>query len=165
MDIIHAISPREIDNIRKLFREYESFLDVDLSFQQFESELASLPGKYAPPSGVLLLARNGEEALGCGALRRFGPIQEHICEMKRLYVRSKARGLGTGKQIVCKLIQEAVCLGYFSMVLDTLDKLKSATRLYESLGFIRTKPYYDNPLSGVIYWRLDLKLQQTNKQF
>ncbi|MFO8085396.1 MAG: hypothetical protein R6U27_13875 [Desulfobacterales bacterium] len=87
MEIVHANSSLEIDEIRRLFREYESFLDVDLSFQQFESELESLPGKYAPPKGVLLLASNGQEALGCGALRRFGPILEHSCEMKRLYVR------------------------------------------------------------------------------
>jgi GNAT superfamily N-acetyltransferase len=103
---------------------------VDLSFQQFESELKSLPGKYAPPSGVLLLAINGQKTLGCGALRRSGPIEKHTCEMKRLYVRPEARGLGLGKQIASQLIQEAVRLGYCSMVLDTLDKLKAAIYLY-----------------------------------
>jgi ribosomal protein S18 acetylase RimI-like enzyme len=163
MKIIHANSPRQIDEIRSLFREYESFLDVDLSFQQFESELESLPGKYAPPSGVLLLGSNGQEALGCGALRRFGPTHEHTCEMKRLYVRPKARGLGLGKKIASQLIQEAVCLGYCSIVLDTLYKLEAAIKLYKSLGFVRTGPYYDNPLSGVIYWKLDLRERQANK--
>lgn len=158
MDIIHAKSPKEIDEVRRLFREYEAFLGVDLSFQQFESELANLPGKYTPPSGTLLLATDGQKAYGCGALRRFGPLQDRTCEMKRLYVRPAARGLGLGRKIARRLIQEGVRLGYSAMVLDTLDKLQAAIHLYESLGFVRTEPYYKNPLGGVIYWKLDLRV-------
>jgi len=160
MDIIRVKSPHEIDEVRRLFREYEAYLNVDLCFQQFETELANLPGKYAPPSGTLLLAMDGQKACGCGALRRFGSIQERVCEMKRLYVRPENRGLGIGKQIARRLIQEGVRLGYFTMVLDTLDRLEAAIHLYESLGFVRTEPYYDNPLAGVFYWKLDLKSQQ-----
>lgn len=156
MNIIHAKTPQEIDEVRRLFREYEAYLNVDLCFQEFESELANLPGKYAPPSGTLLLAIDGQTAVGCGALRRLGSIQARTCEMKRLYVRPDARGLGVGEQIAKRLIQEGCRLGYSTMVLDTLDRLKAAMQLYESLGFVRTEPYYDNPLPGVVYWKLDL---------
>jgi GNAT superfamily N-acetyltransferase len=159
MNIIYARSPKEIQEVRRLFREYEAFLNVDLCFQQFESELANLPGKYAPPSGTLLLAMDGQRTVGCGALRRLGAIQDRTCEMKRLYVCAEARGLGTGGQIARRLIQEGVRLGYSTMLLDTLDRLESAIHLYESLGFVRTKPYYDNPLPGVVYWKLDLRGQ------
>ena len=159
MDIIYAKSPQEIEQIRRLFREYEAYLKVDLCFQQFESELANLPGKYAPPSGTLLLATDGHKATGCGALRRFGSIQTCTCEMKRLYVCPEARGMGVGKQIARRLIQEGIRCGYSTMVLDTLDKLKAAMHLYESLGFVRTEPYYENPLSGVVFWKLDLRGQ------
>jgi putative acetyltransferase len=156
MEILPADSPQDIEEIRVLFREYEAFLEVDLCFQGFEAELAALPGKYAAPSGVLLIAREGRAAIGCGALRRFGPAQDRICEMKRLYVRPQARGKGAGRQIAGRLIQEGVRLGYHAMVLDTFDKLAVAMRLYESFGFVRTAPYYDNPLPGVTYWKLDL---------
>ena len=135
MNIINAESPQEIDDIRRLFREYEAYLNVDLCFQQFEAELANLPGRYAPPSGTLLLATDGLIAIGCGALRRLDSIRGQICEMKRLYVRPEARGLGVGRQIAGRLIEEAVRLGYTKMVLDTLDRLEAAMHLYESLGF------------------------------
>jgi putative acetyltransferase len=156
MDIVCVNSPQEINEIRGLFREYEAFFDVDLWFQQFESEQASIPGKYAPPDGMLLLARNGQEVFGCGARRRFGSIQKRTCEMKRLYVRPKARGLGIGRDLAGRLIREGLRLCYSTMVLDTLDRLKAAMCLYQSLGFMLTEPYYDNPLSGVVYWKLDL---------
>jgi putative acetyltransferase len=159
MDIIDVKSLQEIDEVRRLFREYEAALNVDLCFQQFELELTNLPGKYAPPSGTILLAKDGQKALGCGALRNLGSIQDRTCEMKRLYVCPAARGVGVGKQIVRRLIQEAVRIGYSTMVLDTLDRLEAAINLYKSLGFVRTRPYYDNPLSGVVYWKLDLRGQ------
>ena len=157
MDIIRVKTLHEINVARRLFREYESYLNVDLCFQQFESELANLPGKYASPSGTLLLAMEGQKPCGCGALRRFGPAQDRTCEMKRLYVCPEARGQGVGRQIAARLIREGVRLGYTAMVLDTLDRLEAAIHLYKSLGFVRTKPYYDNPLSGVVYWKLDLR--------
>ena len=159
MDIIQAASQQEIDQVRRLFREYETHLNVDLCFQQFEAELADLPGKYAPPSGILLLATDGQKAVGCGALRKIASPAGRTCEMKRLYVRPEARSLGIGKRIANRLIQEAVGLGYAAMVLDTLDRLKAAVHLYESLGFVPTKPYYDNPLPGVVYLRLNLTAQ------
>jgi putative acetyltransferase len=159
MNIIHAKSQHEIDEVRRLFREYEAYLNIDLCFQQFESELVNLPGRYAPPSGTLLLAMEGRKAFGCGALRRLRSIQDRTCEMKRLYVCPEARGLGVGKQIAKRLIQEGVRLGYSAMVLDTLDRLDATIHLYETLGFARTEPYYDNPLTGVVYLKLDLRGQ------
>jgi len=159
MNIIQARTPHEIDGVRSLFREYEAYLNVDLCFQQFESELANLPGKYAPPSGTLLLAKDKQKAVGCGALRRLGAIQDRTCEMKRLYVCPEGRGLGIGKKIARRLIQESVRFGYSTMVLDTLNRLDAAIHLYESLGFVRTEPYYDNPLPDVVYWKLDLRGQ------
>ena len=157
--VIHARTAYEIDEVRRLFREYEAYLNVDLCFQEFESELANLPGKYASPSGSLLLAMDGEKAIGCGALRSLGAGKEHTCEMKRLYVRPEARGQGLGRQIAVRLIGEGIRHGYSSMVLDTLDRLEGAMHLYESLGFVRTGPYYKNPLPDAVYWKLDLGAQ------
>ncbi len=156
MDIIQATSPQMINEARRLFREYQAYLNVDLCFQKFELELKDLPGNYAPPSGVLLLAMKGQKAFGCGALRRFGNIADSTCEMKRLYVCPEARQLGVGRQIARRLIQEGVSLRYATMILDTLDRLKAALHLYESLGFVRTESYYDNPLPGVVFMKLDL---------
>ena len=153
MIIQYVETPGEIDEIRRLFLEYEAYLDVDLSFQSFKEELAGLPGKYAPPDGILLLAWEGLESAGCGALRK---LDSGICEMKRLFVKPKFRGMCLGTTLAKRLIYEAIRLGYSTMLLDTLDRLKAAMMIYESLGFVRTKPYYQNPLTGVVYWKLDL---------
>jgi putative acetyltransferase len=153
MNIIRAHTKKHIEEVRTLFREYEAFLDVDLYFQNFGEELADLPGKYVPPDGILLLAVAGRKAAGCGALRK---LDEGICEMKRLFVRLEFRGLGLGKTLAKCLVDEAIRLGYSTMLLDTLDRLKAAMVIYESLGFMPTKPYYRNPLPGVVYWKLDL---------
>lgn len=156
MNIIQAKTQYQLDEVRRLFREYEAYLKVDLCFQQFESELANLPGKYAPPAGILLLAMDGQKAVGCGALRRLGSKQDGTCEMKRLYVCPQARGMGVGRQVAMRLIQEGVRLGYFNMILDTLERLEPAIHLYESLGFVRTEAYYDNPLADAVFLKLDL---------
>jgi GNAT superfamily N-acetyltransferase len=161
MNIVSAESERDIAEIRELFREYQRFLNVDLCFQGFELELANLPGKYAAPSGVLLLAKEGADCIGCGAIRRFGRPEDHLCEMKRLYVRPSVRGLGVGKRLAEQLIQEGIRLGYQTMILDTLDKLVAATNLYQTLGFVPIEPYYGNPLPDVSYWKLDLTSQQS----
>jgi ribosomal protein S18 acetylase RimI-like enzyme len=157
VNIIRVETESEINEARRLFLDYETFLDVDLCFQQFEAELANLPGNYAPPEGALLLALDGRISLGCGALRRLGNIMDLTCEMKRLYVRPENRGAGHGRQLARHLIREAVRLGYATMVLDTLERLAPAMALYESLGFVRTEPYYRNPLPGVVYWKLDIQ--------
>jgi putative acetyltransferase len=152
--IIRATSGEHIAEARRLFREYADFLKVDLCFQDFENELARLPGAYSPLGGVLLLAVDESRTLGCVALRRVG---DGVCEMKRLYVRPEGRGRGIGRALAVEVITQAVGLGYTTMRLDTLDWLVEAIHLYESLGFSRIPAYYNNPLSGVVYWELDLK--------
>jgi GNAT superfamily N-acetyltransferase len=151
--IIRAKSPHQIDEVRRLFREYERFLNVDLCFQSFEEELAGLPGKYGPPDGVLLMAMDGRQSAGCVALRK---AEDSVCEMKRLYLRPQYWGQGLGRLLAERIVSEAVALGYTVMRLDTLDRLKEAMGLYEAMGFRRRQPYYGNPLPGVVYWELIL---------
>lgn len=153
IEIVPATTPSQIQTIRNLFREYEAFLQVDLCFQRFEEELASLPGRYAPPQGALLLASVAGQAAGCVAMR---PSAQGICEMKRLYVRPSHLGRGVGKKLALRVIESARTAGYVSMRLDTLDKLRPALSLYTGLGFQACGPYYKNPLSGVIYMEMAL---------
>lgn len=156
IEIVDVMSTQDLDHVRSLFLEYTASLDVDLDFQGVDDEMTNLPGKYAAPSGALLLARDGAELLGCGALRPFGAPEKRICEMKRLYIRPSARGIGLGQRLAESLIERAVAMRYSTMLLDTLDSFTAAIRLYEMLGFERVEPYYDNPLAGVSYWMLDL---------
>ena len=130
--IIPAETNAHINTARQLFREYEDFLGVDLCFQDFEKELTELPGKYAPPQGALLLALVDEEIAGCVAVRKF---ETNICEMKRLYIRPHYRGDKIGRMLAEKIIDEAIRLGYSTMLLDTLTHLKEAMALYRSLDF------------------------------
>ena len=153
MNLVQAQTASDIEIVRVLFREYQRFLGVDLCFQGFEEELATLPGRYAPPGGRLLLALDGAHAAGCVALR---PLDEGICEMKRLFVRPAYRGRGLGRDLAVQIVNEASALGYATMRLDTLEGLDSAMRIYESLGFRRCAPYYANPLPGVVYWERTL---------
>lgn len=141
---------REIAAAASLFREYADWLGIDLSFQGFEAELASLPGKYAPPSGELLLAYSpAGDALGCAAVRPLDGLG--VCEMKRLYVRPAARGLGIGTALVGAIITSAQELGYAEMKLDTLPSMADAFALYERFGFLRIPAYYHNPVPGTVY--------------
>ena len=146
--IERAVSAEQIESTRRLFTMYEASLDTDLCFQQFEAELAELPGDYAGPSGCLLLASLGNRPAGCVALRRFDAA---ICEMKRLFVLPEFRGLGLGRQLVNAITTVACELGYDRMRLDTLPSMKKAIAMYESLGFIDIEPYYSNPIEGARY--------------
>ena len=152
-----ARSPEDIEASRHLFSAYAQSLGIDLSFQDFPAELASLPGKYAPPSGEILLARepNGK-AVGCVALRPL-PLHEACCEMKRLYVLPAGRGLGIGKKLVPAITEVATRLGYKEIRLDTLPHMVEAVRLYENEGFVRTDPYYATPLTGTIFFTKKLQ--------
>ena len=153
MAIIEAVTGAELAIAAQLFREYQEELDVDLCFQGFEEELATLPGRYAPPRGSILLARVDAEVVGCVAVR---PIADGICEMKRLFVRPPFRGRSIGRELAEAIIARSKSLGYGRMRLDTLVRLERANELYARLGFVRTDPYYDNPLDGVVYWELVL---------
>jgi putative acetyltransferase len=156
--LVEADSPAHLDAAREVLREYAAGLGVDLCFQGFDAELAALPGDYAPPSGVLLLAYVDDQLAGCGATRSLTDVDyANACEMKRLYVRRAFRGFGLGRLLAQALIDRAVGCGYSNMLLDTLDEMESARGLYESLGFEEIPPYYYNPIAGAHYLRADLR--------
>lgn len=153
IDIRPAAFPDDSDDVYRLFREYADSLGVDLGFQNFDDEVTSLPGKYAPPAGRLLLARQGNDVLGCVALR---PLDGTSCEMKRLYVRPQARGMQLGKKLTERLCQEAREAGYTRMCLDTLPSMEAAQGLYRSMGFEPIEPYVFNPIDGTKFLALML---------
>ena len=148
-----AHSSEHLATVRELFMEYANSLEVDLCFQNFNQELAQLPGSYAPPEGRLFLAAEGTTPAGCVALRK---IEDRVCEMKRLYVRPAFRGKGAGRLLAQAVIQAARECAYHQMRLDTLSSLKEAITLYESLGFQRIPPYYDNPSPLAVFMELRL---------
>jgi GNAT superfamily N-acetyltransferase len=156
-EIRPARSPEDIELARQLFREYAAWLEISLCFQNFEQELAELPGDYAPPDGRLLFAHHTGRVTGlagCVALRKIG---EGICEMKRLFVRAEFRGQGIGRLLVAAIIRAAREIGYARMRLDTLPpKMNDAIGLYYSLGFKEIGPYYDNPVPGAMFMELNL---------
>jgi GNAT superfamily N-acetyltransferase len=140
-----ASSPADVAAARALFEEYQASLGFSLCFQNFDAELAGLPGAYAPPEGRLLLAFAGAEPAGCVALRK---IEEGICELKRLWVRPAFRGTGLGRRLVEVVLREAPGIGYRAVRLDTLPSMKVAQSLYLSLGFSDIPPYNDHPIEG-----------------
>ena len=143
--------------LRELFQEYAHSLGIDLCFQQFDAELASLPGDYAAPRGTLLLARVDGEAAGCCALRPLDSADyPNAAEMKRLYVRKAFRGFGLGRQLAEAVLDAARLAGYACVLLDTLDEMESARALYTDLGFVEVPPYYHNPIPGAHYLKADI---------
>ena len=154
MKLFQASSTEEVKQARQLFEEYAAWLGINLCFQNFDKELAGLPGDYAPPSGRLFLAAEDDKVMGCVALRKIG---EGIGEMKRLYVRPAFRGRRLGRTLTEKLIAEANQLGYATLRLDTLPgKMEQAVALYRSLGFQEIAPYYQNPVAGATFMELVL---------
>lgn len=157
---IRLVAPSDdelIDITRDIFCEYARSLGIDLCFQNFDDELAGLPGAYASPHGHLLLAFVDGELAGCGAFRRLDDVDyANACEMKRLYVRPAFRRFGLGRLLAQALFDEARHAGYSTVLLDTLDGMEAARGLYTSLGFVEIPPYYYSPIAGSHYLKADL---------
>jgi ribosomal protein S18 acetylase RimI-like enzyme len=155
--VLSAPSRDELDRVRAIFREYAQGLGVDLCFQGFDEELATLPGDYGAPRGALLLARAGGEIAGCCALRPLDAVDvPNAAEMKRLYVRPAFRGTGLGRRLAQAALDAARQRGYSCVLLDTLSDMEAARALYEDLGFREIPPYYHNPIAGAHYLQVDL---------
>ncbi|GAB4217094.1 MAG: GNAT family N-acetyltransferase [Rhodoferax sp.] len=155
--IVRDHSPATLDAARSLFVEYARSLPVDLCFQGFAHELDHLPGEYAEPDGVLLLARRGDVWAGCCALRRLDAFDyPNAAEMKRLFVRPEHRRSGLGRMLAEAILEHARTLGYDSVLLDTLNEMEAARAMYADLGFVEIPPYYYNPIEGAHYLRVDL---------
>ena len=157
IQLITPESAADWNETRLVLREYAESLGIDLSFQGFEEELAGLPGAYAPPGGLMLLALVDGAVAGSGAFR---PLLDadypNACEMKRLFVRPAFRRFGLGRILAQALMDRATEAGYSSMLLDTLDDMEAARGLYESLGFAEVPPFYFNPVPGAHYLKAEL---------
>lgn len=154
VEIRQARFPEERAAVEAIFREYIASPSVSLAFQDYEPELAALPGKYAPPAGALLLAWQSGRAIGCVAMR---PVDEAICEMKRLYVRPDGRGLGLGRRLAEAIIAAAREAGYAEMRLDVLPEFERAREVYHALGFRPAEPVTHNPVPGTSFLGLALR--------
>ncbi len=159
IEIVPAHTRDRIEEARQLFKEYAAWLEIDLCFQNFDVELAGLPGDYAPPRGRLLLAVDGDQIAGCIALRK---MADGICEMKRLFVRAAFRGKGLGRELAGNIIRNATKIGYERMRLDTLPgRMDKAIALYRELGFKEIAPYYNNPVPDAMFMELVLSAAVT----
>jgi putative acetyltransferase len=157
IELVVPDTPDGLAATREIFREYAHGLGIDLCFQNFEEELAELPGDYAAPQGALLLAFVDGELAGCGAMRPLAEVDyANACEMKRLYVRRAFRRFGLGRLLAQALMDRALQAGWSCMLLDTLDDMEAARGLYEALGFEEVPPYYYNPIPGAHYLKADL---------
>jgi putative acetyltransferase len=157
IELITPETPGQLKATRDIFVEYARDLGVDLCFQNFEAELADLPGDYAAPEGALLLATVDGEVAGCCALRGLDACDyPNASEMKRLFVRKPFRRFGLGRQLAEAVLDAARVAGYHSVLLDTLDDMEAARALYTELGFVEIPPYYHNPIAGAHYLKVDL---------
>jgi ribosomal protein S18 acetylase RimI-like enzyme len=153
--------PGEIPLVQELFREYEAGIGVDLCFQGFNQELATLPGRYARPAGGIWLATVGEAVAGCVALRA---LDAQMCEVKRLYVRPAFRGQGLGRQLTEQVLKAASAAGYQRVCLDALPQFTSALAMYRSLGFAPIDPYCHNPVPGALFLGRALPFTQAGSE-
>lgn len=157
IQLITPGTPEQLQATRLIFGEYAEQLGIDLQFQNFDAELADLPGDYAAPQGSLLLALVDGEIAGCCAMRPLSSVDyPNACEMKRLYVRKAFRRFGLGRQLAEAILDAARIAGYSHLLLDTLSDMESARALYEDLGFEDIPPYYHNPIAGAHYLKVDL---------
>ena len=154
---ITPTTPEELQATRLIFREYAEQLGIDLCFQNFDAEVASLPAEYAAPQGALLVALVDGNVAGCCAMRPLNSADyANACEMKRLYVRQAFRGFGLGRQLAEAVMEAARMADYHHVLLDTLNDMEAARALYEGLGFEDIPPYYHNPIAGAHYLKADL---------
>jgi ribosomal protein S18 acetylase RimI-like enzyme len=154
ISITPALDESDIATVRSLFLEYAASLDIDLAYQDFQGEVASLPGDFAPPRGCLLLARSATNAVACVGVRPLDPV---VCELKRLYVRPEARGTGVGRKLTLAAIDFGKAAEFRAMRLDTLPSMASAQGLYRSLGFRVIAPYRASPIVGNMFMELALE--------
>ncbi|KAJ4202036.1 hypothetical protein NW759_015504 [Fusarium solani] len=163
VSIRQATSSTDLASVTECFQAYTQWLDEDISFQDYSTELEGLPGKYAPPFGALLLAVDDAQGqvLGCIALRpltvqaeyrQHHPTDQRYCEIKRLFLYPSARGRQVGRKLVREVLKRAEAEGYDVALLDTLSKMTSAINLYKSEGFVKVEAYTYNPLQGAIYF-------------
>jgi len=153
MVIIRPSTAADLPAVRRLLRDYLAWVDLDLSFQDFEGELHGLPGDYAPPRGALLVADIGTDTVAMIALR---PLADHVCEMKRLFVHPSARGLGVARALITRVMSEARATGYREMRLDTLPAMGNAQAIYAAFGFRDIEPYYETPITGTRFMAVTL---------
>ena len=157
LQFITPDSPDLLAATRQIFTDYATQLGIDLCFQNFDAELADLPGEYNEPRGALLLALVDGEIAGCCGLRALDSVDyPNAAEMKRLYLRKAFRRFGLGRQLAETMLDKARMAGYQSVLLDTLDDMESARALYAELGFVDIPPYYHNPVAGAHYLKADL---------
>ena len=155
--LVTPVTATELKQTRLIFEEYAQQLGIDLCFQNFDAELADLPGDYAQPQGALLLVLVDEELAGCCAMRPLVTSDyPNACEMKRLYVRNSHRRMGLGRQLADAILDAARIAGYHHMLLDTLTEMESARALYQDLNFEEIPPYYHNPIAGAHYLKVNL---------
>lgn len=154
LTIRDSATATDVETARTLFQEYATWIGIDLGFQDFDSEVGSLPGPYVPPRGALLLAECDGAAAGCVALR---PIDDEICEMKRLFVRDAFKGMGVGRRLAEHVIARGREIGYTAIRLDTLPNMTRASALYQALGFREIDPYRFNPVAGTRFLELNLQ--------
>lgn len=152
--VFTAETPELLREVRGLFKEYASALGSDLNLQDFANEMAGLPGLYAPPGGVLLVAHVSGKPAGCVGVRRF---EDDVCEMRRHFVRHSFRNIGLGRRLAVAGLDHARALGYRRMRLDTLPWMRQAVALYESLGFVTIPPYRFNPVAGAVFLEKELE--------
>lgn len=150
--MIRLAHAQDLGEVRAIFREYAEWVGDEICFRSFETELAGLPGRYAPAQGRIILAHSGADLAGCVALR---PLNPTTGEMKRLYVRPEFRGSGIGRMLILRIVEEARAIGYSALRLDTLPRMERAIRTYRDLGFQEIPPYGENP-SGALCFELKL---------
>jgi len=155
IEISVAQTAEQFKNVRQLVEEYTSWLGIDLQFQGYQAEVDNLRIKYAPPEGAMFVAMDGLQPAGCCGFARFG--FDGACELKRLYVRPSARGLGLASDLVRRVIDKAELSGYRLILLDTLPWMTAAVTLYEKFGFTETAPYYENPLPDAVFYEKKLR--------